>query len=375
MQSCCTGTYLALQWIFIVIYYLNVFTRSLREYPPVLKKEVTLLIIIIMKMKYLFLACGMAALFAACQNENEPKAVSDKPGTSGDYRIIIEGEETDAQTSRSSGTIQFVGGTASGAGLYDGVGRAFVSATPDPGYEINYFYGGPDSEPKKYDNANGGATSFDVPINGQDHLFHVGFKKKTGSLTINAGTGGTVSPNGQVAIQREVPFSIKAIPDNGYEFAGWTVNNGSVTIDNANSTSTTATLNSTSGTITAQFKQNKVNVYLSVNTRTESNGSGQIDYITYTITSSVQCSLNVSYYFTETTYRDNAQSEKDQWSQTFGSGDEIIRRINEDDGYGNGKRRTSEITKFVIICEGKTIYNGTSIPEDGTYGNYNIIRK
>ena len=44
-----------------------------------------------MKMKYLFLACGMAALFAACQNENEPKVVSDKPGTSGDYRIIIEG--------------------------------------------------------------------------------------------------------------------------------------------------------------------------------------------------------------------------------------------------------------------------------------------
>lgn len=208
-----------------------------------------------MKMKYLFLACGMAALFAACQNENEPKVVSDKPGTSGDYRIIIEGEETDAQTSRSSGTIQFVGGTASGAGLYDGKAEALVSATPDPGYEINYFYGGPDSEPKKYDNANGGASSFKVQIGGQDHLFHVGFKKKTGSLTINAGTGGKVSPSGQQEIQREVPFSIKAIPDNGYEFAGWTVNNGSVTIENANSTSTTATLNSASGTITAQFKQ------------------------------------------------------------------------------------------------------------------------
>lgn len=208
-----------------------------------------------MKMKYLFLACGMAALFAACQNENEPKVVSDKPGTSGDYRIIIEGEETDAQTSRSSGTIQFVGGTASGAGLYDGVGRAFVSATPDPGYEINYFYGGPDSEPKKYDNANGGATSFDVPINGQDHLFHVGFKEKTGTLTINAGTGGTVSPSGQVAIQREVPFSIKATPNSGYEFTGWTVNSGNVTIANASSTSTTATLNSSSGTITANFSK------------------------------------------------------------------------------------------------------------------------
>lgn len=212
-------------------------------------------------MKYLFLACGMAALFAACQNENEPKVVSDKPGTSGDYRIIIEGEETDAQPSRSSGTIQFVGGTASGAGLYDGTAEALVSATPDPGYEINYFYGGPDSEPKKYDYANGGASSFKVQIGGQDHLFHVGFKKKTGSLTINAGTGGKVSPSGQQEIQREVPFSIKAIPNSGYEFAGWTVNNGSVTIENANSTSTTATLNSASGTITANFKQNIVTIY------------------------------------------------------------------------------------------------------------------
>ena len=326
-------------------------------------------------MKYLFLACGMAALFAACQNENEPKVVSDKPGTSGDYRIIIEGEETDAQPSRSSGTIQFVGGTASGAGLYDGVGRAFVSATPDPGYEINYFYGGPDSEPKKYDNANGGATSFDVPINGQDHLFHVGFKKKTGSLTINAGTGGKVSPSGQQEIQREVPFSIKAIPNSGYEFAGWTVNNGSVTIDNANSTSTTATLNSASGTITANFKQNQVDVYLSVITRSETNGSDQTDYITYSISSSVQCSLSVTYQFTETTYRDNAQTEKDEWSQTFNSGDEITRRINVDDGYGNGVRRTSQLTKFTISCDGKVIYEGTTIPEAGKIGVYNIVRK
>lgn len=206
-------------------------------------------------MKYLFLVCGMAAFFAACQNENEPKVSSDKPGTSGDYRIIIEGEETDTQPSRSSGTLTFVGGTASGAGLYDGTAEALVSATPDLGYEINYFYGGPESEPKKYDNANGGASSFKVQIGGQDHLFHVGFKKKMGSLTINAGTGGTVSPNGENTIQREVPFSVKATPNSGYEFAGWTVNSGNVTIANPSSTNTTATLNSSSGTITANFKQ------------------------------------------------------------------------------------------------------------------------
>lgn len=247
-----------------------------------------------MKMKYLFLACGMAALFAACQNENEPKVVSDKPGTSGDYRIIIEGEETDAQPSRSSGTIQFVGGTASGAGLYDGDAKALVSATPDPGYEINYFYGGPDSEPKKYDYAQGGASSFKVEIGGQDHIFHVGFKKKTGSLTINAGTGGKVSPDGENTIQREVPFSIKAIPDNGYEFAGWTVNNGSVTIENANSTSTTARLNSASGTITANFIPKLITIYANLS---YSISSPNVKISTY-LTSALNRSITINGQFT-----------------------------------------------------------------------------
>lgn len=207
-----------------------------------------------MKMKYLFLACGMAALFAACQNENEPKVVSDKPGTSGDYRIIIEGEETDAQPSRSSGTIQFVGGTASGAGLYDGTANAIVSATPDPGYEINYFYGGPDSQPKKYDYANGGASTFDVSINGQDHTFHVGFQRKTGTLNIIAGAGGSVTPSGQQTYNQEEPVSIKATANSGYEFTGWTVS-GDVSIDNPSSNNAKATLHGASGTITANFQQ------------------------------------------------------------------------------------------------------------------------
>ena len=130
-----------------------------------------------------------------------------------------------------------------------------------------------------------------------------------------------------------------------------------------------------SGTITANFKQNQVDVYLSVITRSETNGSDQTDYITYSISSSVQCSLSVTYQFTETTYRDNAQTEKDEWSQTFNSGDEITRRINVDDGYGNGVRRTSQLTKFTISCDGKVIYEGTTIPEAGKIGVYNIVRK
>lgn len=324
-----------------------------------------------MKMKYLFLACGMAALFAACQNENEPKVVSDKPGTSGDYRIIIEGEETDAQTSRSSGTIQFVGGTASGAGLYDGTAKAIVSATPDPGYEINYFYGGPDSQPKKYDYANGGASTFDVSIEGQDYLFHVGFKKKTGSLTINAGTGGKVSPSGQQEIQREVPFSIKAIPDNGYEFAGWTVNNGSVTIENANSTSTTATLNSASGTITANFRQSIMDISIT-QTRYLNNGwSSSETEVEFNVSSGV--TLDIQYTIRVDEKRDNGQTSSSTNYLNVKENQRVLTDSSYDDGYGNYRNQVSTITKFIIKKDGKIIYNSNEPPLNGNvYNGYKV---
>lgn len=129
-----------------------------------------------MKVKFLLLVAVLTTIFTSCQNTEEPKEIS-KPGANGNFRIEIVGEKLDSELSRSSsGTIQFEGGTASGAGLYDGDAQANVSATPDDGYEIDYFYGGPESEPKKYDNANNGVSSFKVDIDGQDHLFHVGFK-------------------------------------------------------------------------------------------------------------------------------------------------------------------------------------------------------
>ena len=130
-----------------------------------------------MKVKFLLLVAVLTTIFTSCQNTDEPKEIS-KPGTNGNYRIEIVGKQAEQQASRSSGTIQFKGGTASGAGLYNSKDKANVSATPDDGYEIDYFYGGPESEPKKYDNAKSGASIFDVSIDGQDHLFHVGFKRK-----------------------------------------------------------------------------------------------------------------------------------------------------------------------------------------------------
>ena len=205
-----------------------------------------------MKVKFLLLLAVLTIIFTSCQNTDEPKEIS-KPGTNGNYRIEIVGKQADQQDSRSSGTIQFEGGTASGAGLYDSKDKANVSATPDDGYEIDYFYGGPESEPKKYDNAKSGASIFDVSIDGQDHLFHVGFKKKERTLTINAGSGGSVTPSGKDTYQVNKPITITATAKSGYKFAGWEINEGDVTIADKNNATTTATLNNLNSTITAKF--------------------------------------------------------------------------------------------------------------------------
>lgn len=205
-----------------------------------------------MKVKFLLLVAVLTTIFTSCQNTDEPKEIS-KPGTNGNYRIEIVGKQAEQQASRSSGTIQFEGGTASGAGLYNSKDKANVSATPDDGYEIDYFYGGPESEPKKYDNANSGASSFKVDIDGQDHLFHVGFKKKERTLTINAESGGSVTPSGKDIYQVNKPITITATAKPGYKFAGWVIDQGDVTIADKSNANTTATLNSLNSTITAKF--------------------------------------------------------------------------------------------------------------------------
>lgn len=275
-----------------------------------------------MKIKNLVLMFSLAAVFAACQNENEPKDTASKPGTTGDCRIIIEGDETLSQSSRSSGTIQFEGGSASGAGLYDGTARAIVSATPDPGYEIKYFYGGPESEPRKYDNANGGATSFDVPIGGLDHLFHVGFQEKKGTLTVIAEEGGTVSPTGTTEVQRDVEFPISAIPNSGYEFAGWKINSGEITIANQNSANTTATLIGINSTITASFKKNTPKVYFSIKTVPATNDPSWRNYIVITAqaTEYLPKDLNIMVSFTCTSYTEGGSAVNSGLSDELANG-------------------------------------------------------
>lgn len=81
-------------------------------------------------------------------------------------------------------------------------------AYPNAGYEVSYFYGGPASEPKRYDYAQNQSSTFRVPLGGQDHTFHCGFKEKKRTLAINADEGGTTAPEGTREYQVEKPITI-----------------------------------------------------------------------------------------------------------------------------------------------------------------------
>ena len=215
------------------------------------------------KVKFLLLA-ALTAMFVGCQSDEvlEQDSGNDRPTPTGDTRITIEGEGMKDVTTRSSdGRVDFTGGYATGAGLYDGRKHVWVEAHHDAGYAVSYFYGGPSSEPKKYDYVQSGTSVFDVDLSGQDHTFHCGFKEKKRSLTVNAGSGGSVSPSGTNSYQVENAINITATPNTGYKFSGWIVTEGDATIANSGNSSTTATLHSSNSTITANFSMNSIDIY------------------------------------------------------------------------------------------------------------------
>ena len=245
------------------------------------------------QVKFLLLA-AFVTMFTGCQNEEimEQDSEKDKPVPTGDTRIIIEGEGMLETSTRSSdGRVDFTGGYATGAGLYDGRKNVPVEVHPDAGYEVNYFYGGPANQPKKYDYAQSGVSEFDVDLGGQDHTFHCGFKEKKRTLTINAGEGGTTAPKGTKEYQVEKPITIMATPKSGYEFTGWTVIDGDVTIENPDSSTTTATLHGSNSTITANFKQPirsiTINLDRFYSSTSSINGGRSYEYLTV---SSTDCS-------------------------------------------------------------------------------------
>lgn len=228
-------------------------------------------------MKKTFILSLMAAMIVcSCSKEEAQQEASTSSGNGKTVTVYIDGETANSTVSVRStdGTVYFDGGYATGAGVYDGNKRPIVEAHPDAGYEVDFFYGGPESEPKRYDYSTSGKTTFNVALNGTDHYFKCGFKEKKRTLTVNAGAGGTATGSG--TYQCDTPITIKATPESGYEFAGWVIDQGDVTIADKSNANTTATLNSLNSTITALFDKVIPKEYVTVRVSFNSNFSATV---------------------------------------------------------------------------------------------------
>ena len=231
-----------------------------------------------MKTKWLMMLAVLATMFTGCQKEENGFQSTDDAEPASGVRVVIDGEKAlRTETTRAGGTkVYFEGGYATGAGLYDGKDKPIVSAHPDEGYEVDYFYGGPQNEPKRYDYAKSDSASFEVDLYEGDHLFHCGFKKKQQlTLTVQAdpSEGGMISLDGMSFFREHSKkiysgekWFIQADPSEGYKFVGWNILEGDVVIDNFRSASTLITMKHANTKISARFvKKEYVTINLSFN--------------------------------------------------------------------------------------------------------------
>lgn len=115
------------------------------------------------------------------------------------------------------------------------------------------------------------------------------------TVTVEAGTGGTVSGGGEVT--EGSSCNISATENEGYAFNGWTVTSGTATIGNSNSMNTTVTPSSDC-TITAQFVVNEqpkpsISVVFSYTSNPASSGNKLIATATLTSAYDKDITINV----------------------------------------------------------------------------------
>ena len=174
-----------------------------------------------MMKKVLFVVMAAAMLFSCHKEETNDCGCDVETGIP--TKIYINGETgcESVKVRSTDGRINFEGGYATGAGIYDGDKKPTVEAHPNEGYEVDYFYGGPADNEKKYDYSAAGATSFVVNLENKDHFFKCKFKKveKKYKLTVTSTTHGTVEGSGNYKAGETV--TIKATPMPGYVFIGW----------------------------------------------------------------------------------------------------------------------------------------------------------
>jgi hypothetical protein len=127
-----------------------------------------------------------------------------------------------------------------------------ITASPYAGYDFTQWT--ITSGSATITDANSASTA--VALTSGDATVKANFAIRTYLLTVNAGTGGTITApsNSPVTVIYGGATTVKASPSPGYAFTYWSVVSGSATFNNADTPSTTVTLTAGNTTVQANFK-------------------------------------------------------------------------------------------------------------------------
>ena len=162
----------------------------------------------------LFYLLAAMLLATGCESEMLDQEIKKPVIKDGQTSISITGDGM-VSTRSSNGRVEFTGGYATGAGLYDGQGYAEVEAVPYDGYQLANFTGGKvGGDLSQYN----GSNKYGFRIQQSDWQFSVSFKKEY-TISVSAGSGGSVSGGG--TILEDESCTVNASANSGYSFEGW----------------------------------------------------------------------------------------------------------------------------------------------------------
>ena len=141
------------------------------------------------------------------------------------------------------------GNITSGSNIVEGTSVTFT-ATPKPGYEVEYWYTNAACTEGEHD---AGSTTYTTTVNDALNVY-VKFVEKKWSVAFAAGTGGAVSPKETQTVGEANGVIIIATTNKGYTFAGWESSNGGK-FDDAKAEKTTF-YPTEATTVTASFTEN-----------------------------------------------------------------------------------------------------------------------
>ncbi len=156
-------------------------------------------------------------------------------------KMIVQAvfEATQFTITATAGT----GGTVSGGGVVANGGSTTITATPSTGYKFTGWYNSSNTLVSS-------SASYALSNVKANATYTAKFEKQSYTISVNAGTGGTVSGGGTVKYGESVTITATANP--GYTFVGWYKGDTKVWSEASHTISSV----NTTATYTAKFNQN-----------------------------------------------------------------------------------------------------------------------